>query len=439
MTTLSSQAAPVNQQERLTILDSLRGVAILGILLMNIPWFALSEVVAQDPSVWNEFGTINFEVWYWIELTIAGTQRALFSILFGAGIILFIDKKEDSLVGLMPAEYFFRRQLWLLAFGLFNAFILLWAGDVLFEYAICGMILFAFRRWSVKALILAAVVCLLFQTIRDNVDLHRKKDKIIAGELFLKQDTVKTKLTDDQKEIVAAVQEMKEKSSLEARKKASEAGIRKVNGDYASLYKYMSEISYEIEVHYTYFGLWDILIFMFIGMAFFKNGVLLGTADIKVYWILCITSLTVGTLLTWHQLQTMIDFQFNGFDITKNVTITLGQLARSLRSIGVFALIMLLYKSNLFTWLFTLLRPVGQMAFTNYLTQSLMMGLLFYGIGFGLYGKLQRYEIYYVVGIVWIIQITWSHLWLRYFQFGPLEWAWRSLTYWKLQPMKKHD
>ena len=100
---------------------------------------------------------------------------------------------------------------------------------------------------------------------------------------------------------------------------------------------------------------------------------------------------------------------------------------------------MLLYKSGLFKWLFALLRPVGQMAFTNYLMQSLLCGLFFYGIGFGMYGKLERHEVYYVVGAVWLVQIIYSNIWLHYFRFGPMEWAWRSLTYWKKQPMKKSN
>ena len=83
------------------------------------------------------------------------------------------------------------------------------------------------------------------------------------------------------------------------------------------------------------------------------------------------------------------------------------------------------------------MRPVGQMAFTNYLAQSLMCGLFFYGVGFGYFGKLQIYEMYYVVAAVWVIEIIWSHLWLRYFRFGPMEWLWRSLTYWKWQPIRK--
>ena len=91
----------------------------------------------------------------------------------------------------------------------------------------------------------------------------------------------------------------------------------------------------------------------------------------------------------------------------------------------------------MFKLFFALMKPVGQMAFTNYLMQSFMCGLFFYGIGFGMFGKLQYYEIYYVVAAVWVIEIIWSHLWLRYFKFGPLEWIWRSLTYWKMQPMRR--
>lgn len=435
----TTHVAPVSEQQRLTIIDSLRGIAILGILLMNIPGFGLPAPVYGDPSVWNEIGTVNFNVWYFIEMTAAGTQRALFSLLFGAGVILFIGKKEDSLGGLMPAEYFFRRQLWLLVFGLFNAFVLLWFWDILFHYAICGMILFAFRRLSPKALIIAAIVCLFFQTVRDNVDFYRTKDIIVVGEQLAKQDTTQVKLTDDEKAALAEMKGFKEKTTLEAKKKKAEKSVHKVTGDYATLYKYQSERSYELEIDYTYNGLWDILIFMFLGMAFFKNGILLGTAETKIYWLLCIGGLVIGGFLTWFRLQQRIDLGFNSYELVKNSSMDLYEVARAIRSVGIFGLIMLMYKSGWFKWLFSLLRPVGQMAFTNYLTQSLMVGLFFYGIGLGMFGKLQRYELYYVVAAVWIVQIIWSHIWLRFFRFGPLEWAWRSLTYWQVQPMKRKE
>ena len=98
---------------------------------------------------------------------------------------------------------------------------------------------------------------------------------------------------------------------------------------------------------------------------------------------------------------------------------------------------MLLFKSGIFKWFFKLMRPVGQMAFTNYLTQSIACAIIFYGLGFGLYGQLERYQAYLVVLAIWIVQIVWSHIWLHYFQYGPFEWIWRQLTYWKKLPLRK--
>lgn len=430
-------AAPVNQSERIIILDSLRGFAILGILLMNIPGFALPDPVVGDPSVLNEWGTVNFKTWYFIEWFLEGSQRALFSMLFGAGIILFVSRQEKRAEGIWPADYFFRRQLWLLVFGLFNAFILLWFWDILFHYACLGMIMFTFRRLSSKALIIGAVICLFLQTARENVDAWRDRKEIYKGEAIAKIDTSTTKLTDKQKEDLGAMTGFKEKASQEEKMKKMEKNLGNVRGSYGGFYEYQSERSFKTEINYLYYGGWDILVFMFLGMAFFKNGVLLGWASDKVYWGMFIAGLGLGLILSYFRLQPLIDYKFNYFDYTKNVFFEFYGISRTFRAIGIFGLIMLLYKSGWFKWLFALMRPVGQMAFTNYLMQSLLVGLLFYGVGFGMFGKLQRYEMYYVVAATWILQITWSHAWLRYFRFGPLEWLWRSLTYWKKQPFRK--
>ncbi len=427
--------SPVQQGERIIILDSLRGIAILGILLMNIPGFALPGPACYgDLAVLNEMGTINQKTWFVIDWALEGSQRALFSMLFGAGIILFLSRQEKRTSGLQPADYFFRRQLWLLLFGIFNAFILLWFWDILFQYACCGMILFTFRNWKPKILLIAATVCLLLMTIRENADFYRDKAKIYKGELIAGMDTSTTKLTDAQKEELGAMTSLKEESSLESRKKKMESNLRKVRGDLATFYDYQSERSFFMETAFFYKGIWDILLFMFIGMAFYKNGVLIGNDSSKVYWILCIGGLGIGLVLSWFRLQPLIAHQFNYFTYTKDVYFEYYEISRTFRALGIFGLIMLLYKSGWFKWLFALMRPVGQMAFTNYLMQSFLAGLFFYGIGFGMFGKLQRYETYYVVGAVWILQILWSHIWLRYFRFGPLEWCWRSLTYWKKQP-----
>lgn len=163
----------------------------------------------------------------------------------------------------------------------------------------------------------------------------------------------------------------------------------------------------------------------------------MGQGSMKFYMGLFILGMGLGVPLSWIRHAPWVEMEFNRYEYIQSFPLDLYELVRSLRALGIFGLIMIMYKSGWFQWLFRLLRPVGQMAFTNYLTQSFMCGLYFYGIGFGMFGKLQYYEMYYVVGVVWLIQILWSHLWLKYFLFGPLEWLWRSLTYWSWQPMRR--
>ena len=430
--------APIGQGERIIILDSLRGIAILGILLMNIPGFGLPNAMIDDPSIYNEKG-LNYYLFYIFGIGVfEGSQRALFSMLFGAGTIIFISRLEKRTGGLMPAELFFRRQLWLLVFGLFNAFVLLWFWDILYHYAICGMILFAFRRLQPKYLLIAAGVCLVLMTIRENRDFYKDKIIVSRGEKIAAIDTTKVKLTDKQKEDLSQMQGIKERSTPEARKKKAEKEIASNSGTYAEIYEYRSNRAASGETNgLYYFLIWDILLFMFLGMAFFKLGILQGEAKTKIYAWMAIIGLGAGLPLSWLYLQPNMQYNFNLFEILKHKPLEFYELQRLVHSIGIFGIIMLLYKSGWFKWLFKLMRPVGQMAFTNYLMQSFLCGIFFYGFAMDYFGKLQRYELYYVVLAVWLLEIIWSHIWLRYFRFGPLEWLWRSLTYWKKQPWKK--
>jgi uncharacterized protein len=428
---------PVAQSDRILIIDALRGFAILGILLMNIPGFGLPGPAGFDPSVANELGTVNFSVWHFVEWFPEGTQRAIFSMLFGAGIILFISPKEKKLEGTGPVDYFLRRQLWLMVFGLFDAYVLLWWGDILFDYACYGMIMVVFRKLPVKGLLIGAGISLLLMLGRENRDLYQDKKTISRGEIAAAIDTSKVKLTPKQKEQIGAMTDFKESSSHEKKVKRMERAIRNTTGNYEDLYEFRSTRYMDTLIKYLYLAIWDVTLFMFLGMAFYKLGILTGQAPAKTYWIMTILGLGLGLTLSYFRLQPMIDYKFNWYDYTKNTKFEYYTLSRTLRTIGIFGLIMLLFKSGWFKWLFALLRPVGQMAFTNYLTQSLICGVIFYGVGFGMYGKLQRHEVYYVVGAIWILQIIWSNIWLRFFYFGPMEWAWRSLTYWKKQPFKK--
>ena len=432
----NNKAGPVAQSDRIIILDSLRGIAILGILLMNIPGFSMANN-GHDPSILNEFNTINFKIWYAVDWIFAGTQRALFSMLFGAGIILFITGKEKRTSGMLPADYFFRRQLWLMVFSLFDVFILLWFGDILLDYACLGMVMFAFRNLSAKGLLIGAAFCFLFMLNRDNADLYRDKQMIYKGEIVAAIDTTKFTLSAGQKEDLQAMIAYKDRNQHENKVRRMERAIQKTTGSYPDLYTFRTNLYVDGLVRYLFFGIWDVLTFMFLGMAFLKMGVLTGQAPSRVYWLMCILGLVAGLTVSYFQLKPMVDVHFDRFEYTKKIPVEVHEISRTLRSVGILGLIMLLYKSGAFKWLFALMRPVGQMAFTNYLTQSLLCGIFFYGIGFGMFGKLERYEIYFVVLAVWAIQIVWSHAWLMYFRFGPLEWAWRSLTYWKAQPMRR--
>ena len=431
------KATPTAPGERIVLLDSLRGIAVLGILMMNIPGFAMPRVAYFNPTL-GDFTGANYFAWYGVEWFLEGSQRAIFSMLFGAGVLLFISRLENRMSGLMPAEYFVRRQLWLLLFGLFNAYVLLWFWDILFHYAIFGIMLFAFRRLKPKHLLIAAAVCLVLQLARENVNLYRDKKTILTGEAITNQDTTKTPLTAFQKDRLSEYKGLKDRTSIASLKNRVERNIRDVQGSYTTLYNSHSEASMRSETEAIfYFLFFDVLLFMFIGMAFYKNGILTGKHKAKTYWLLFAFGLGIGLLLSYFRLQPLFQYNFDRFAYIKNVAFDFYELSRTFRALGIFGGIMLLYKSGAFKWLFALMRPVGQMAFTNYLMQSFMCGLFFYGIGFGYFGKLQLYEIYYVVAAVWLIEILWSHLWLRYFRFGPMEWLWRSMTYWKWQPLKK--
>ncbi|HTQ63796.1 MAG TPA: DUF418 domain-containing protein [Puia sp.] len=433
----SAAITPVTQSERIAIIDSLRGIALCGILLMNIPYFGLPDPAADNLTVMHELGTINQKLWYFIEWTVEGTQRAIFSLLFGAGVILFVTRLQKRMEGIAPAEYFIRRQLWLLVFGLFNAFVLMWTGDILFEYAIAGIIVFVFRKLKPKYLIVAAGVCLVLMTVRENKDFYAQKRIIHRGELVAKIDTTKVQLNDEQKSQLQEMTSLKEKSDSTSLRKEMEKNLRDVRGGYFSAYENLSAVSTYFEIFLGYYNIWDILLFMFLGMCFFKTGVLTGEAPVRIYWILFIVGSVLGLLISYSRLESQLKYHFNSYEYAKNISFQYYEISRTVRSLGVFGLIMLVYKSGWFQWLFKLMQPVGQMAFTNYLMQSFLGGLFFYGVGFGMYGRLQRYEIYYVVLAVWILEIIWSHIWLRYFRYGPLEWLWRSLTYWKRQPLKR--
>jgi uncharacterized protein len=145
--------------------------------------------------------------------------------------------------------------------------------------------------------------------------------------------------------------------------------------------------------------------------------------------ISCAIGLPIGTYSAWMAWK-------QGFEPLQTVfTFSTYQPARVAMTFGHAAFLLLMCKYGVLRGLQARLAAVGQKAFSNYIAHSLIYGFVFYGYGLHLFDKLQRYQLYYVVAGLWIFSLVASPLWLRHFRFGPLEWAWRSLTYWKRQPM----
>lgn len=425
---------------RIDTLDSLRGLSVLGILLLNISSFGLPSGSAEDPALLQN-NELNFYFWYIFGHGVfEGSFRAIFSMLFGASTLIFIGRLEQNMGGQLPSEYFLRRQLWLLMFGLFNAFVLLWPGDILFHYAVCGMVLVAFRSVSPKNLLLASTVCLLLLMSIQNKDFLIEKRHIEHGEAAALLDTNVIKLTGYQRESISEMKALKIKYDPGRKNESMKKEINIFRSNYLVLFRYQAQKSVSSETYgLYYFHFFDILVFMFMGMAFYKLGIFQGYVNLKIYLWMAVGGLIIGLSLSYLYLRPLMHYDFNKYEVIKHKFIEIYELQRYVRSIGVFGLIMAIYKSQLFNRLFVWMQPVGRMAFTNYLSQSFICAMIFYGCGLGMFGRIERYEMYYIVFLIWIILIVWSHFWLRYFRFGPIEWLWRSLTYWKFQPFKNYS
>lgn len=435
---VANNPAPVSQEERIIVLDCLRGIALCGILLMNIPGFAFPSQASFDPMIYDEKGTINFKVFYFIEWIPEGTQRAIFSMLFGAGMLIFLGRQEQKMKGTLAAELFMRRQLWLLLFGLINAFILLWHWDILYAYAICGILVMPFRRLSPGKLLIAALFALLFISLRETKHLYEGKAIIRKGEAVALLDTTVNKWSKTQRKDWEKMNGFKEESSLASRKEKAAEQTETMLGSYGQIYELRSDMSVKGETRFMYYyAVWDILMCMLLGMAFFKLGIMQGNAPVSWYAWMAILGWGTGLLISWLRLQGYLQADYNEYERTKLILWDGYEISRLCRSIGLLGTLLLLYRVPFFHRIMQVFRPVGQMAFTNYLMQSILGGLIFYGIGLGYFGKWQRYEIYFVVFAIWVFQIIFSHIWLRYFRFGPLEWLWRTLTYWKKQPWRE--
>lgn len=428
---------PVAKADRIQTIDLIRGMALLGILMMNIPGFGFLgsgfNAILRNPT------GPDFYAFAIVGTAFEGTMRGLFSMLFGAGMVLFTQNKRELENGPTVAEYYYRRLLWLVLFGVINAYVLLWRGDILFFYGLCGMLLYPFRRTKAVWLIGLAVVCMGINSIRPELWYSNLRENRAGYLEAVKLEKVHKKPTEKQKEAKAAWQKFEKIFAPNPKKDAKE--LKEMRGDYGTVFAHLLPENSGSETFYTYYGSWDMLLMMFIGMALLQWGFFSNKLPTSTYAVTLLVGYGVGLPISWfYAVVSQIDWvQHTGqmVDNYRTLPFQLYDVRRVLLALGHASLLLLVYRSQVVPWLMRALTAVGQMAFTNYLMQSIICTLIFHGYGLGYYGKLAHYELYYVVVGVWIFQLIVSPIWLQYFLFGPFEWLWRSLTYWKVQPMRR--
>jgi uncharacterized protein len=431
MAELAGPVGPTTKKDRYSSLDIIRGVALFGILLMNITMFGL-PFSYSDPTVYG--GAEGKDLWSWIIITMGfeGTQRGMFSILFGAGIILLTSRLEQSgKPGVV--DIYFRRNLWLILFGVIHAYILLWSGEILFYYGVCALILFGFRHLKAKNLIALGLIGMLLGAAWNGWDAHAGYDTHLKAEAAQAAKDAGQALSPAQEADLAAWNEMV--GYYKPDEAAIQGKIDAYKSDYLTLMLHLAPENARHESWWLYRFFFDFVSMMLIGMGLFKTGFLTLKSSTKNYLLMMVGGYTVGLATNYWEVETLLAANFSVLAFLEtNISYDLGRLGMTFGHVG---FLLLFVKSGILGWLQKSLAAVGQMALTNYVSHSIICAFVFYGFGFGLYGELARHELYYVVFSIWVVQLVLSPIWLKYYKFGPLEWGWRSLTYLKKQPMRR--
>lgn len=466
------------KSSRILSIDVLRGLAILGILIISIWEFG---GFTNNRQVFFRTGTHggNYNLLSAVTILFEGKMRALLCIVFGACIILFMSRKTSS-SNLSVPDLYIRRSLWLLVFGIFNAVVLLWPGDILFHYAVLGILLFPFWRMSTKGLFIAAIITTLIYCGKNYwnfADDQRAYNKFVAvtaiEKKFASSDTA-TKLKIDSllalkskdplsstlvndpllarhKNDTLTSQQAKDKGAWEGMVKGlkydstadgrENKAMRSTN--YAKTWNHLIGRTQFKESYWLYrTGIWDIGSMMLLGMALIGFGFFGQGFSAKKYLLIAIPCLVIGLALGWFR-NYYYDLKLADYAkyMDKNF-IPYDQffpIERFLLAVSYASIIILLLRVKFMNWVWRCLSAVGRMAFTNYFLQTILCTFFFYGYGIGAFGRLSQWQLYFTVIEIWLLQIAFSVIWLRFFTMGPVEWLWRWLMYGKKPPFKKTD
>lgn len=404
---------------RLIALDALRGFAVMGILAMNIVAFAMPEMAYVTPRAFGGETTSDMTAWALGFILFDGKMRGLFSILFGASMLLIVDRAQAS--GNDPALVHHRRMAWLAIFGLSHYFFIWW-GDILFLYAAVGCVAFRFRDWEARRLIQWAIglftlgVAIMSLIFGAQLVAARAADSASSP----------TELAEAGRTIRAEYASMDEDVTEE---------LSLYRGDYLPILAERLDHA-DSPLIMLVMNFLETLPLMMIGMALFRNGFLTGVWASADYRRAALRWLPPGLLLTL--LATWVQWR-SGFDslVSINAFLAWAGPGRLMMTIGYAALFVLLIQRCASSAWMARVAAAGRMAFSNYIGTSIVMTSIFYGYGLGLFGSVDRMTLYlFVIGGA-AVMLLWSKPWLDRFLYGPLEWLWRSLARGALQPMRR--
>lgn len=395
--------------ERLVAMDVLRGFALLGILLMNIQSFAMPGSAYLNPMSFGDFNGIN--QWSWIVTHVFADQKfmSLFSMLFGAGVLLFCDKAQQK--GKPVTRLHYTRTFWLLMFGLLHGY-LFWYGDILYAYGMCGFFIYLMRNKSIKTLLITAAVfmlvsCSYYLFMGASLEYFPAEARTGLMEAWAPDDTFQAK------EIAA------------------------VTGGFTSGLELRLETTMFMQT-YVFLTLifWRAAAMMLLGMALYKSGFFQLQWQTKSYQKMLSICLPIGLAIVVVGLQANFKHNFS-LEFSMFLGSQYNFWGSVFIALGYASLIMLMVQKRQFSALQNRLAAIGKTAFSNYILHTLVFTTVFYGYGLGLFAEVERWQLILMVVTMWAVQLWLSPLWLQRFKFGPLEWAWRSLTYWELQPFRK--
>jgi uncharacterized protein len=403
-------AAPVSEARRLLSIDALRGLAILGILAMNIQDFSQVTAAYSNPLLTGTLTGADFWIWLISRELFDQKMMGIFSILYGAGIVLLCSNVESR--GVRPAGVFIRRSLWLMVFGVLHAY-LIWSGDILFSYGVCGLLVLPLRKWPSKRLLVVGFLTLGMSTVLFFSYLRAIEswppDKVHEVEKQLWRPT--------QGELAAEIAAYRGSWRQQMAVRVPDAELLEGQG-------------------MVFLTIWRAGGLMLIGMALYKFGLLTGGLSVAQYRSTGIAAFVIGAGVIAYGVSRNFAHHW-----TMQYAFFVGSQYNYWGSLAVIwawiCLIQIICKLTSLKPVATALALTGRMAFTNYILETLICTTIFYGHGLGMFGRCNRVQGMAIVFGVWIFLLVFSRIWLRYHYSGPLEWLWRTLTYRRIQPFRR--